>query len=71
LVAVVACTRLFASTRDVDAYLLGLFGLEQGSFITYPYHPEDFLILFRDAEAMMHVLHAPVSEGPLRFTFRH
>jgi hypothetical protein len=71
LVAVVACTRLFASTRDVDAYLLGRFGLEQGSFITYPYHPEDFLILFRDAEAMVHVLHAPVSEGPLRFTFRH
>jgi hypothetical protein len=70
LVAVVVGTRPFASTRDVDAYLLGRFGLEQGSFITYPYHPEDFLVLFRDAEAMLRFLHAPVSEGPPCFTFR-
>jgi hypothetical protein len=45
--------RPFTTTRDVDAYLLGRFGLQQGSFINYPYHPEDFLVLFRDAEAMV------------------
>jgi hypothetical protein len=64
LVASVAGTQLFASTSDVDAYLSGRFGVATGSFITYPFHPEDFLVVFTDSSEMLWILHEPVRDAP-------
>lgn len=69
LVAVVVGTRPASSTADVEANLSGHFGVDLGSFVVHPHHPKDFLILFRDSNTMVRVLHATVLEGSFRLTF--
>lgn len=70
LVAMVAGTRPATSTVDVHEYLIGHFGVEPGSFLVHPHFPKYFLIIFRDFDTMIQVLHAQVSEGAVRFVFR-
>nr|TKW21349.1 hypothetical protein SEVIR_4G164600v2 [Setaria viridis] len=58
LVTVVIGSRPETSSADVHAYLMGHFGVELRSFMVHPHYPEDFLVMFRDANAMMQVMHA-------------
>lgn len=70
LVTVVIGSRPETSSADVHAYLMGHFGVELRSFMVHPHYLEDFLVMFRDANAMMQVMHAQVLEGVLRIIFR-
>jgi hypothetical protein len=63
-------TRPSVSTTEVVAYLNGRLGVVPGTFIAYPFHPEDFLIVFQDGPEMLRVLNAPTPDGPFRLTFR-
>ncbi|CAL5019855.1 unnamed protein product [Urochloa decumbens] len=66
----VAGTRPDITSAEVKTYLETRFGVAPGTFLVYPHRPEDFLIMFRDAEAMLHVLHSPIPVDGLRLVFK-
>lgn len=70
LVAVVEGTRLDLTPSDVQAYIMGHFRVELGTFMVHPHYLEEFLVLFRDASVMLQVLNAQVPLGAVRIVFR-
>jgi hypothetical protein len=53
-------TRPELTPSDVQAYIMGHFGLPSGSFTVHVHHPEDFLVLFHDYDVLHRILDAPL-----------
>ncbi|CAO2168716.1 unnamed protein product [Urochloa humidicola] len=60
LVVSVAGTSPDISPTKVKEFLEARLGVLPGSFLVYPHHPDEFLVMFRDVDAMLCVLHAPM-----------
>jgi hypothetical protein len=70
LVVMVTGTRPELTPSDVQAYIMGHFGLPSGSFMVHVHHPEDFLVLFRDYDVLQRILDAPLPSSSVRLVFR-
>jgi hypothetical protein len=70
LVVMVVGTRPELTPSDVQAYIMGHFGLPSGSFTVHVHHPEDFLVLFGDYDVPQQILDAPLPSSSVRLVFR-
>jgi hypothetical protein len=54
---------------DVQAYIMGHFGLPLGSFTVHPNHLKDFIMLFRDFDVLQQILDAPLPSSLVHLVF--
>jgi hypothetical protein len=59
LVVLVTSTRPKLMTSDVQAYIMGQFGLPYGSSTVHVHPLKDFLVLFQDFDVLQRILDAP------------